>query len=59
MSPAVLTSRRPTPIQRAPLMRGLDDYFSVPVEQVGRTTALLTVVGGKVVHATGPLAGSR
>ena len=26
------------------------DYFSVPVERIGRTVSVLTVVGGKVVH---------
>ena len=30
------------------------DFFSVPVEQIGATTSLLTVVGGKVVHAAAP-----
>jgi predicted amidohydrolase YtcJ len=30
------------------------DYFSVPVERIGRTASLLTVVGGKVVHAAAP-----
>ena len=35
------------------------DYFSVPVERIGRTTSLLTVVGGQVVHATGPFAALR
>lgn len=28
------------------------DFMSVPVEQIGATTSLLTVVGGKVVYAT-------
>jgi predicted amidohydrolase YtcJ len=28
------------------------DFMSVPVEQIGVTTSLLTVVGGKVVYAT-------
>ena len=32
------------------------DYFSVPVERIGRTVSLLTVVGGKVVHAAPPFA---
>jgi len=32
------------------------DYFSVPVERIGRTVSLLTVVGGKVVHAAAPFA---
>jgi len=30
------------------------DYFAVPVERIGRTVSLLTVVGGKVVHAAAP-----
>ncbi len=32
------------------------DYFSVPVDRIGRTVSLLTVVGGKVVHAAQPFA---
>ena len=32
------------------------DYFSVPVERVAGTTSLLTVVGGKIVHAAAPFA---
>jgi predicted amidohydrolase YtcJ len=28
------------------------DFMSVPVEQIGVTASLLTVVGGKVVYAT-------
>ena len=30
------------------------DYFTVPVERVGRTVSLLTVVGGKAVYAAPP-----
>ena len=30
------------------------DFFTVPVDRIGRTVSLMTVVGGKVVHATGP-----
>ena len=30
------------------------DYFAVPVERIGRTVSLLSVVGGKVVHAAAP-----
>jgi len=30
------------------------DFFSVPVERIGRTVSLFTVVGGKVVHAAAP-----
>lgn len=32
------------------------DYFSVPVERVGRTVSLMTVVAGKVVYAAKPFA---
>lgn len=35
------------------------DYFAVPVEQIDKTTSLLTVVGGRIVHAAGPLAASQ
>ena len=35
------------------------DYFSVPVERIGRTVSLLTVVGGKVVYSSGPFAAVR
>ncbi len=30
------------------------DYLTVPVEQVGRTESLLTMVGGKIVYAASP-----
>jgi predicted amidohydrolase YtcJ len=30
------------------------DFFAVPVERIGRTVSLITVVGGKVVHAAKP-----
>ncbi len=30
------------------------DYFTIPVERVGRTVSLLTVVGGKVVYSAPP-----
>lgn len=33
------------------------DFFSVPVERIARTTSLLTVVGGSVVHAAAPFDG--
>jgi predicted amidohydrolase YtcJ len=33
------------------------DYFSVPVEQIGGTVSLLTVVGGKIVYAAAPFGG--
>src|SRR3984885_9810082 len=32
------------------------DYTTVPVEQVGGTESLLTMVGGKIVYAAGPYA---
>ena len=32
------------------------DYLSVPVEQIGRTVSLLTMVGGRIVYAAGPFA---
>ena len=32
------------------------DYTTVPVEQIGSTVSLLTMVGGKVVYAAGPYA---
>src|SRR5207237_6802336 len=32
------------------------DYLTVPVEQVGSTESLLTMMGGKIVYATGPYA---
>ncbi len=32
------------------------DYLSVPVERIGSITSLLTMVGGRVVYATGPYA---
>jgi predicted amidohydrolase YtcJ len=35
------------------------DYFSVPVAQVGRTVSLMTVVGGRVVYAAGPFESLR
>jgi predicted amidohydrolase YtcJ len=33
-----------------------EDYMTVPVDQVGGLESLLTMVGGKVVYAAGPLA---
>jgi len=32
------------------------DYLSVPVEQIGGTVSLLTMVGGRIVYADGPYA---
>ena len=30
------------------------DYLSVPIEQIGGTVSLLTMVGGHIVYANGP-----
>jgi predicted amidohydrolase YtcJ len=30
------------------------DYLTAPVSEIGKTTSLLTMVGGKVVYAAGP-----
>jgi predicted amidohydrolase YtcJ len=30
------------------------DYFTVPVDQIGSTKSMLTMVGGQIVYATGP-----
>ncbi|NBR30040.1 MAG: amidohydrolase, partial [Betaproteobacteria bacterium] len=32
------------------------DYLGVPVDQIARTTSLLTMVGGRIVYADGPFA---
>ena len=32
------------------------DYMSVPVEQIGHTVSLLTMVGGRIVYGIGPFA---
>jgi predicted amidohydrolase YtcJ len=32
------------------------DYMTVPVEQIGGTESLLTMVGGRIVYASGPFA---
>jgi len=32
------------------------DYLSVPIEQIGGTVSLLTMVGGRIVYADGPYA---
>ncbi|MBB3640512.1 amidohydrolase [Variovorax atrisoli] len=32
------------------------DFFSVPLERIGKTTSLMTVVGGRVVYAARPFA---
>ena len=31
-----------------------DDYLSVPIDQIGRLTSLLTMVDGRIVYANGP-----
>ncbi|MGA7807039.1 amidohydrolase family protein [Bradyrhizobium sp.] len=33
------------------------DYFTVPSDEIGKTKAVLTMVGGHIVYATGPFAG--
>jgi predicted amidohydrolase YtcJ len=33
-----------------------DDYLTIPIEQIGRITSLLTMVGGRIVYAAGPYA---
>jgi len=35
------------------------DFMSVPVEQIGTTASLLTVVGGKVVYSTDVFPGAK
>jgi predicted amidohydrolase YtcJ len=35
------------------------DFMSVPVEKIGSTASLLTVVGGKVVYATDVFSGAK
>jgi predicted amidohydrolase YtcJ len=42
------------PGARADLAVLSDDYFSVPAEDIAGITSLLTVVGGRPVHAAGP-----
>ena len=32
------------------------DYLTVPVDEIGGTVSLLTMVGGRVVYAGGPFA---
>jgi hypothetical protein len=44
------------PGQFADLVALTDDYFSVPEERIKSIQSVLTVVGGKVVHATGGFA---
>jgi predicted amidohydrolase YtcJ len=34
-----------------------EDYLSAPVERIGALRSLMTVVGGRVVHATAPFEG--
>ena len=35
------------------------DYLTVPTEQIGGTVSLLTMVGGRIVYAAGPFAGTE
>src|SRR6185436_4617029 len=44
------------PGQLADFVALTDDYFSVPEEQIKGIESVLTVMGGKVVHATGEFA---
>jgi predicted amidohydrolase YtcJ len=30
------------------------DYLTVPIEEIANTKVLLTMVGGRIVHAAGP-----
>jgi predicted amidohydrolase YtcJ len=32
------------------------DYLNMPIEQIGGTVSLLTMVGGRIVYADGPYA---
>jgi cytosine/adenosine deaminase-related metal-dependent hydrolase len=45
-----------TPGKLADLAVLTKDYLTVPVEEVGSIASLLTMVGGRVVYATGPYA---
>ena len=45
------------PGQLADLAALTDDYFSVPDEQIKSIESVLTILGGKVVHATSEFAG--
>ena len=45
-----------TPGKLADLAVLTKDYLSVPVEEIGTIVSLLTMVGGRVVFATGPYA---
>jgi predicted amidohydrolase YtcJ len=44
------------PGQLADLTVLSEDYFSIPEERIQRLESVLTMVGGKVVHAAGPFA---
>jgi predicted amidohydrolase YtcJ len=33
-----------------------EDYFSIPEDEIGKISSMLTLVGGEVVHASGPFA---
>ena len=47
-----------TPGKLADLAVLTKDYLSVPVEEIGSIASLLTMVGGRVVYATGPSRGA-
>ncbi len=36
-----------------------EDYLSIPEDRIGKITSLLTLVGGEVVHGSGPFASVR
>jgi predicted amidohydrolase YtcJ len=46
-----------TPGKLADLAVLTNDYLTVPVHEIGSITSLLTLVGGRVVYASGPYAG--
>jgi predicted amidohydrolase YtcJ len=48
-----------TPGKLADLAVLSKDYLTVPVEEIGSITSLLTMVGGRVVHADAPFARHR
>ena len=35
------------------------DYLTVPLAEMGAMRSLLTMVGGRIVHAAGPFEGTR
>jgi predicted amidohydrolase YtcJ len=45
------------PGKHADLIVLSDDYFTVPTQEIRNLRSLLTVVGGRIVHANGPYSG--